>query len=107
MFEALGQMLASSFQRAPWGWGTLGLLIAGWFKLKPYMARLANERESSLREERAHEMAGMRERIEKLEAERASDRHRLNDVTTCLDALLLLLEMAPERAAEHVQRIKE
>lgn len=41
------------------------------------------------------------------EAERALDRHRLNNVTQCLDALLLLLEQAPERATEAVARIKE
>lgn len=41
------------------------------------------------------------------EAERALDRHRLNNVTQCLDALLMLLEQAPERATEAVARIKE
>lgn len=40
-------------------------------------------------------------------AERALDRHRLNNVTQCLDSLLLLLEMSPDRAAEVVQKIKE
>jgi hypothetical protein len=39
-------------------------------------------------------------------AERSLDRHRLNNVTNCFDALLLLLEMAPERATEAVQKIK-
>src|SRR5213075_1160299 len=38
-------------------------------------------------------------------AERSLDRHRLNNVTQCFDALLLLIEMAPERAAEAVQKI--
>jgi light-regulated signal transduction histidine kinase (bacteriophytochrome) len=57
-------------------------------------------------------------RVEKLEreldrkevrhqAERALDRHKLNNVTQCLDALLLLLEAAPEKAAEIVGKIKE
>lgn len=41
------------------------------------------------------------------EAERALDRHRLNNVTQCLDALLMLLEQAPERATDAVARIKE
>lgn len=40
-------------------------------------------------------------------AERSLDRHRLNNVTQCFDALLLLIEMAPERATEAVQKIKE
>lgn len=57
-------------------------------------------------------------RVEKLErtlererlrhnAERALDRHRLNNVTACFDAMLLLLEMNPGRATEIVVKIKE
>jgi hypothetical protein len=34
-------------------------------------------------------------------------RHRVNNVTTCLDAILLLIEAAPDKAAEHVGKIKE
>ena len=41
------------------------------------------------------------------EAERALDRHRLNNVTQCFDAMILLLESSPERASEIVVRIKE
>lgn len=107
MFEAVATAVGSSFERAPWGWGVFAMLIAGYFRLKPLLIRLRNEREASLLEERAQEMATMRARLEKVEAERAVDRHRLNNVTMCLDALLLLLETAPEKAAEHVARIKE
>lgn len=57
-------------------------------------------------------------RVEKLEstlererarhdAERALDRHRLNNVTQCFDAIILMLEATPERAQEIVTRIKE
>lgn len=57
-------------------------------------------------------------RVEKLEktldrerarhnAERALDRHRLNNVTACFDALMMLLETNPERASEAVAKIKE
>lgn len=57
------------------------------------------------------------ERVEKLESkideERArceADlsimRHRMNNVTMCFDALLLLIETAPEKAADHVAKIK-
>ncbi|MGH8518883.1 MAG: hypothetical protein ACREUE_15635 [Panacagrimonas sp.] len=64
------------------------------------------------------ERAASNARIEKLErrlekqqlrhnAERALDRHRLNNVTQCLDSLLLLIEMSPDRAAEVVAKIKE
>lgn len=107
MFEAFTSAIAASVERAPWGWGVLVILIGSYFKLKPLMQRLANEREASLLEERAEEMAEMRKQIKALQAERAVDRHRLNNVTQCLDALLLLLETAPERAQEHVARIRQ
>jgi hypothetical protein len=41
------------------------------------------------------------------EAERALDRHRLNNVTQCFDALLLMLKRAPEKVAEIIQDIEE
>lgn len=59
--------------------------------------------ENALDTERANRE---RERV-KHEAERRLDRHRLNNVTTCFDALLLLIEMDPARAQEAVKRVKE
>ena len=57
-------------------------------------------------------------RVEKLErqlerermrhnSERALDRHRLNNVTQCFDAMLMLIEMNPEKAKDVVVKIKE
>jgi hypothetical protein len=40
-------------------------------------------------------------------AERALDRHRLNNITQCFDAMLMLIETTPERASEIVTKIKE
>lgn len=40
-------------------------------------------------------------------AERALDRHRLNNMTACFDAILMMLEMNPDRASEVVAKIKE
>ena len=85
----------------------IGGLLVAIVRTRPALKKIANEREASLLEERAQEMAAMRERLERLEAERAVDRHRLNNVTQCLDALLMLLETAPDKAAEHVSRIKD
>lgn len=56
-------------------------------------------------------------RIEKLEAKIEQQsvaheaevkilRHQLNNVNSCLDAILLLIEAAPERASEHVAKIR-
>ena len=93
------------------GWMLCVIGLFGIWRLyvlaQPRMRELKQAREADLLRERASEMAAMRERLEKLEAERAVDRHRLNNVTACLDALLMLLETAPEKAAEHVKRIKE
>ena len=40
------------------------------------------------------------------EAERALDRHKINNLTQCLDAVLMVLEAAPEKTVEVVARIK-
>jgi hypothetical protein len=57
-------------------------------------------------------------RVEKLEreldrkeirhqAERAADRHKLNNIGQCFDAMIIMLEAAPEKVSEIVVRIKE
>lgn len=117
MFEGLLTILGSSAERAPWGWGILVLLIVAFMKMRPVMAGLAAKREATLLDARAADNADLRERVVKLEerldservrheAERAVDRHRINNLTQCLDALLMLLEAAPEKAAEHVAKIR-
>lgn len=85
----------------------LGLLIR---QVVPWK-KLAGDFEADFR-------ADLLARVQKLEqtlererarhdAERALDRHRLNNVTQCFDALLLLIELAPDKAAESVAKIKE
>ncbi|WP_375248319.1 hypothetical protein [Sphingomonas sp.] len=118
MFDALVKALTSSFERAPWGWGVFAMLIAGYFRLKPLMVRLKNEREANLLNERAEEMEAMRARVEALEArlerertrheaERALDRHRLNNMDQCFNALFLMFETSPEKAAQAIAAVKE
>lgn len=97
-----------------------GLLVA-LVKRKPALDKLANDREANLLSERAKEMQEMRERIEKLEssiekkdekhlaeikeleakqeakdrlaeAQKAADRHRINNLNGAFQALLLLLK---------------
>ena len=84
----------------------IGGLLVAIVRTRPALKKIANEREANLLDERAAEMENMRAKIERMEAERAVDRHRINNVTACLEALLLLLETAPEKAAEHVARIR-
>lgn len=40
-------------------------------------------------------------------AERALDRHRLNNITACFDSLLMLLKANPEKSAEAVKLIED
>jgi ABC-type multidrug transport system fused ATPase/permease subunit len=40
-------------------------------------------------------------------AERALDRHRLNNINACFDALLLLLKANPEKSSEAVKMIED
>ncbi|WP_300974860.1 hypothetical protein [Sphingomonas sp. LHG3406-1] len=76
----------------------------------------ATEASDKLIEQLSQREASLTERVDKLEAalkqqqsihdaERALDRHRINNLTACLDSLLLLLQAAPEKAAQHVEKI--
>lgn len=117
MFEGLGSILGSSIERAPWGWGVLIILVTAMVRLWPAMTKLSTDREKTLLAARADDNADLRQRVEDLEtrleqdrarheAQRRIDRHQINNLTQCLDALLLLLEVAPEKAADHVAKIK-
>jgi uncharacterized protein YigA (DUF484 family) len=99
---------------------TTGVLIAQ-IRTRPALRKIANEREANLLHERAAEMDSMRERMRALEArlaeqdrihdaERALDRHRINNLDASLNALLMLIEQDPEKAKEAaatVRRMRE
>lgn len=119
MFEtaAMLRALGGSVENAPWGWGILVVLVLTLIKMRPLMRQLAQTREGSLLKARADDNHELRGRVEALEArldverarheaERSIDRHRINNLTQCLDALLMLLEVAPDKSAEHVAKIK-
>lgn len=114
----LAQILAGSFQRAPWGWGLLATVLIALIKGWPVIARVNNERESNLLEERAEDMASMRAEIAELkvrmdvkdklhEAERAYDRHRINNLATSLRSFFLLVKRHPEDAAAAAAEIEK
>lgn len=114
MFSAMTAAVTSSFERAPWGWATLVLLLAGYLKLKPVLVKLAQEREANLLQERAGEMASMRERLEAMETklEIASEelrivRHDLANANTALDLLLARIESDPDNSAEHARLVRQ
>jgi hypothetical protein len=96
------------------GLSLFGLLIR---QIGPWRKQVTDE-ETQFRQQLIGANEALTGRIEKVEkilnrerirhnAERALDRHRLNNITACFDATLILLEMNPERAAEVVAKIKE
>lgn len=111
----------------PFGWGAIFGLInvlglagafATWLKNRPKMRELEKAADEKLRDDLIKRVDRLERQLEnergRQEVERARHeatlqvmRHRLNNSDQCLDALLLLLEAAPDRAADAVSRIKE
>lgn len=86
---------------------TLGILIR---QLVPWRkARL--DADAALRTDLLHRVESLERKLERERirhnAERALDRHRLNNITQCFDAMLLLIKANPERAGEVVVMIEE
>jgi len=72
----------------------------------PINRKLTQEREGNLLRERALEMKRMRARIAQLELEQRADRHTIQNLEACLDALMLMIEVNPERAAAAVDKVR-
>ena len=105
--------IAVSAQGFSWtaagAWATFLALIGVIVRQVGPWKKQTTEAEQKLRDDllkrvEALETTLERERI-RHDAERALDRHRLNNVTQCLDAVLLLLEAAPEKATEIAAKI--
>lgn len=108
--EGIASAFTASVERAPWGYALTLAVITAIIKGWPAIADAALKAKTALGDRRLS-------RIEKLEAsieaQRASHeaevsilRHQLNNVSACLDALLLLIETAPDKAAAHAARIR-
>ncbi|WP_068093365.1 hypothetical protein [Novosphingobium rosa] len=103
----------SSF--ASWtGWAALFAAIGGaagaWFKQRVPLKKVemeAEERFQAILLQRVEGVeADMKRERAKHEAERALDRHKIRNLTQCLDALLMILETAPEKAVEVVAKVR-
>lgn len=102
-------------------WTVLGLLstiVVAYIKQWGPWKKLAHEREANLLHERAVEMDKMISRMEHLEAtivqerarheaERALDRHRLNNMDQCLNYLFLIFEKMPEKVPDAIAAVKD
>lgn len=97
---------------------TIGGIIAAIIKQRGPWRKTEIEREANLLNERAEEMEAMRTRIAKLEekaeykdalhqAERAIDRHRINNLDQCLTAFLMMVKKNPDDAATAAAMIEE
>lgn len=107
--------MSPTFETAPWTvagiWvlalTTLGLLIR---QIGPWRKQIS-EAEDHLRADLLKRVGKLERTLERQrarhDAERSLDRHRLNNITQCFDALLLLIKSNPDKAAEAVALIEE
>lgn len=86
--------------------GVFGTVLVALIRQKPITQKLINEREGNLLTERAKEMRGMRKEIRELKAEQRIDRHALANLEQCLDMLLMMIELNPERAKEAAAKVR-
>lgn len=81
----------------------LGLIIR---QVNPW--RIATiEADEQLRTDLIKRVEHLEETLALRDSERALDRHRINNLTQCLDMLIALLEINPDRAHDFVQRVKD
>lgn len=103
----LGEWLAKISIGGVGAWTAVGLIVVALIRQKPITRKLANEREGNLLKERAQDMRGMRRRITELEQEQRVDRHTLSNLEQCLDTLLMMIEISPERAQEAAGKVRK
>jgi hypothetical protein len=105
--DSLGKWISEITPGGVGIWSVVGLIIVALIRQKPINQRLQDSREGNLLKERALEMRGMRRTIATLQAEQRIDRHALANLEQCLDALLNMIEFAPERAAEAAGKVRQ
>jgi hypothetical protein len=85
-------------------------LIGLWVKFGPNWRKVAVSADERFRDDLLKRLAKLERTLEleraRHEAERSLDRHKLNNMSQCFDAVMLMLEAAPEKAAEIVAKIK-
>jgi hypothetical protein len=97
---------------------TIGLIAVAYIRQWGPWKKIDNDREANLLTERAKEMTGMRATIARMErrldakeiqheAERAHDRHRINNLATALNGFLMMVKAHPEDAATAATMIEE
>lgn len=87
--------------------GIVGILIR---QIGPWR-KLQMDAEQGFRDDLLERVKRLERRLDRQrirhEAERAVDRHRLNNLQQCFDATMLMLKSSPEKAAEIVDHIEK
>jgi len=100
----------TSFFTGITGAGMLGVLTLIIRQIGPWRKQ-RDEAEEKLREALSKRVSKLEKQLERQqarhEAERSLDRHKINNLTQCLDAVLMILDAAPEKTAEVVGKVKE
>jgi hypothetical protein len=98
-------------------WGVFGIGLAAFIRSLPKLREVSSASDYSLRVDlltRISTLEGTVARLETLLADQATRhatemqimRHKLNNETQSLDALLMLLEAAPDKVSDSMARIK-
>lgn len=94
------ELLISSFQRAPWGWGVLVTMIYGLIKIAPQWKRLAIGEHARMRQEYIDQIKALREEIDRL-------RERVDGLTAeNTDLKLQIAGLSRQHIAEQAAAIR-
>lgn len=97
---------------APAAWIVAALSLFGLLirQIGPWKKQVS-EVEEHLRSDLLARVGKLERKLDRMrvlhDAERAHDRHRLNNITQCFDGLLMLIKANPSKAAEAVAMIEE
>ena len=84
----------------------IGVIVRAW----PVLQRQRNDATAVFRDDLMERVVMLESKRETEQAEHAADlatlRHQLNNVTQCLDSLLMLIEQDPNKAADAAARIR-
>lgn len=93
------------------GWGAFFLTLGVLFRQAVPWRKVSIASQSQYYGALEKRLGVLERRLERQQArhnaERSIDRHRLNNVTACFDAMVLMLKTSPERATEIVREIEE
>lgn len=99
-------------------WTAIATVFVAYIRGRPQMKRIEVEADGSLRTDLLARIDHLEKQLSAMEVQMEAERtrhttevqiirHRLNNETASLDALLLLLEVAPDKLTDNITLIKE